>query len=78
MLLALHLSLSLVLAQYYTKWVTVKVLQKSWSKFSQDPESPVHLAADLLVRREIRMASKEVQEARYNTQAIRDELFGFI
>ncbi|KZZ87555.1 Cytochrome P450 [Moelleriella libera RCEF 2490] len=77
MLLALYLSPSLVLTRYYTKWVTVKVLQKSWSKFSQDPESPAHSAADLLVRREIRMASKEVREARYNTQAIRDELFGF-
>ncbi|KAF7194896.1 Cytochrome P450 monooxygenase [Pseudocercospora fuligena] len=60
-------------------------LDEAHQKFSKKPEdidieSFRHMtsALELLVARETQMAAKEDRKAEYNTQAVRDELFGFL
>ncbi|KAK4948290.1 hypothetical protein LTR10_012824 [Elasticomyces elasticus] len=55
-------------------------LNEAWRKFSSPETSDcdVRGACDLLVQREVMLAGKEGRLPEYDTQTIRDELFGFL
>jgi cytochrome P450 len=71
---------SLVSARKYKDKMIGDRIQTAWKKFcdNADQDDKVKSAVDLLVQREVQIAKKENRAVIYDTQAIRDELFGFI
>ena len=78
--LALKLYPYLVKAKKHRDVMIREKIEASWAKFSRNDSNDglVKSAVDLIVQREAQMARKEGRLPMYNTQAIRDELFGFI
>ncbi|RYP51974.1 hypothetical protein DL768_002770 [Monosporascus sp. mg162] len=77
--LALKLYPALATARSFVDKLMTERLEATWKKFcgSEEQESWVTSAMDLLVQQEAQMAQKEARPVLYDTPAIRDELFGF-
>ncbi|KAK5122321.1 hypothetical protein LTR85_004232 [Meristemomyces frigidus] len=77
--LALKLMPSLVSARKVKDQLLKRHLDAAWGRLQNDEkEEAVKSAMDLVIQREAIMAKKEGRAAQYDTQAVRDELFGFL
>ncbi|KAK4548598.1 hypothetical protein LTR36_009508 [Oleoguttula mirabilis] len=77
--LALKLMPSLVSARKVKDQLLKRHLDAAWERLQDnEKDDAVKSAMDLVVQREAIMAKKEGRAAQYDTQAVRDELFGFL
>ncbi|KAK5135427.1 hypothetical protein LTR08_005215 [Meristemomyces frigidus] len=77
--LALRLMPSLISAKKVKDQLLKSHIDAAWEKLQHNEnEDAVKSALDLVVQREAIMAKKDGRPAQYDTQAIRDELFGFL
>lgn len=75
---ALNFYPSLIAARKYTHQMMTDALHAAWTKACRSDENDnITSAADLVIKREVRLAEQQSRKAEYDTEVIRGELFGF-